>query len=168
MLQEIPKIYLFYIKICEQNLISWMYFLKYQELYQAKKCITSAIVSDNLRILHLHHLLDKVSTLRAILVSFEKKYYIFQKIFVCSTTFATCDFSIVWHNIIPTNLELYGSTTINKQLTKCKQTTESSNFFVSESEIWTEEKLEYPSAVSLQRKIGNQKPHTFRYVKIKM
>ena len=39
MLQEIQKIYLFYFKICEYNLISWMYFLKYQELNYAKKCI---------------------------------------------------------------------------------------------------------------------------------
>ena len=52
-----------------------------------KKCITTAIVSDNLRILHLlHHLSDKVGSLRAILESVLKKM-MFQKIFVSSARF---------------------------------------------------------------------------------
>ena len=57
-----------------------------------KKCITTAIDSDNLRILHLlHHLSDKVGSLRAILESVMKKKLMFHKIFVSSARFnITC------------------------------------------------------------------------------
>ena len=79
-----------------------------------KKCITTAIVSDNLRILHLlHHLSDKVGSLRAILESVLKKM-MFQKKSLYHLQGSILHFSIIRHNIIPTNLDAYRSIDINR------------------------------------------------------